>query len=312
MSETSAAHRTSVAVSVKETPGPQAPRFAPYAGRQRPFSIAMAPIDHADWLDIDDNRAAELALKRAIFGEEPAAFTEAEGTREAQAEAFGMLADYLGERGIVLPDAAAGPPLLAAALGVQDDLVLMRRGEDAWHLAAAALAFPSAWRLEEMFGLPMDDIHKDVPGWEGPMAARVKRIFDSLAPDALVGRLNWSVQAGEGLRQAHSKHYPPRKSPPGAPLFLRVERQTLRKLPVSGDLLFTIKVMLDPIEVLGERADGPTLAAMINEVIAGLDDGQLAYKNLTETKNAVMVRIEQAANCSRGAPAPAETLAGRP
>ena len=40
--------------------------------------------------------------------------------------------------------------------------------------------------------------------------------------------------------------------------FIRVERQTLRKLPVTGDILFTIRIHLDPMAALREPsgADG--------------------------------------------------------
>jgi hypothetical protein len=45
-------------------------------------------------------------------------------------------------------------PLKAAALLVQEDLILMRKGEDGWRLAAGSLCFPSSWTLTEKFGRP--------------------------------------------------------------------------------------------------------------------------------------------------------------
>ena len=47
------------------------------------------------------------------------------------------------------------PPLHAASLLVQEDLILMRRGETGWRLAAGSLCFPSSWLLTEKFGKPM-------------------------------------------------------------------------------------------------------------------------------------------------------------
>lgn len=85
------------------------------------------------------------------------------------------------------------PPLLAASLLVQEDLALMRRGEDGWRLAAASLCFPSPWSLAGKFGRPVDEIHGPVPGF-GPgsrPAGPIARMFDNLrfARDRLVAGL---------------------------------------------------------------------------------------------------------------------------
>ena len=178
---------------------------------------------------------------------------------------------------------------------VQDDLVLMRREPAGWHLAAAALAFPSSWRLAEKFGRPMDTIHADVPGWAGPMAGRVARIFDALRRDAPVWRLNWSIQFGGGLRMALPKNAaggaaPGRgDAPEGAPL-VRVERQTLRRL-ACGDILFTIKVMLDPVDAFARHPDGARLAGALASQLAALTPDQLAYKGLTDERETLLARL---------------------
>ncbi len=281
---------------------PPRPRHAPYAGRHRPFTIAMAPLDPADWLEIDENRDAELAERAAIFAAAPDAFMAEPDTLAAQTEAAALIAGFLAGRG--LPRATksvSATPLLDAALSVQEDLVLMRRGADGlWRLAAAALAYPSAWFLSEKFGRPMDEIHEDVPGWAGPMAGRVHRIFDALRPEAPVWRLNWSIQRGGGLRDARSKHRPAPLAPADAPVLVRVERQTLRKLPVSGDLLFTIKVALDPLAAIAAHPDGSRLAAALAARLRDLTPPELAYKNLAATRDGIAARLDAIA----GLPAP--------
>ena len=42
-----------------------------------------------------------------------------------------------------------------------------------------------------------------------------------------------------------------------AAAFIRVERQTLRKLPQSGDILFTIQIYLDPLGMIACHAGAP-------------------------------------------------------
>jgi hypothetical protein len=281
------------------TAAPVRPLHAPYAGRNRPFTIALSPLDPSDWIEVDDRREADLAEKAAIIAREADVVRAEPGMAAAEEEVRERIAAHLAARGIPAgPPAPDGSsPLVEAALMVQDDLVLMRRGPEGWRLASAVLAFPSSWSLAEKFGRPMDGIHADVPGWAGPMGVRVARIFDHLAPDAPVWRLNWSLQSGGGLRQARAKqvvnHGPDRD--PDAALLVRVERQTLVKLPHSGDILFTIKVMLDPVDAFRRHSEGARLAGALADQLAGLSADQLAYKGLAATRDAVLARLRAVA-----------------
>ena len=175
------------------------------------------------------------------------------------------------------------PPLHKASLLVQEDLILMRRGEDGWRLAAGSLCFPSSWLLTEKFGKPMSTIHEPVPGF-GPgtrNAGLIDRMFDRLQVGQPVERFNWSIQAGDALYHPLSNveridratgrpiRFPDVDS--AARAFIRVERQTLRKLPVSGDILFTIRIYLDPMGLLKSRPDRAVLAASFAEQLLALD-----------------------------------------
>lgn len=274
------------------------PLHTPWAGRHRPFTIAMAPLPEGEWLEVDDRREADLAQKCTILATAPDAFMAEPGTVAAQKEAAAMIAAHLSARGLGPgreDDAPAGaPPLMRAALTVQDDLVLMRRGEAGWRLAAAALCFPSSWSLSEKFGQPLDSLHESVPGWAGPMGTRVARIFDNLKEWPPVWRLNWSLQFGGGLRMARSKHDGPAPTGPIEALRIRVERQTLRRLP-GGDILFTIKVLLDPVASLETHPEGPRMAAAMARQLGDLDADELAYKGLVTTREAIVDRLAEIA-----------------
>ena len=74
----------------------------------------------------------------------------------------------------------------------------------------------------------------------------------------------------------------------GQPLVVElclVERQTLRKLPVSRDILFTIRIHLDPLKVLAGHPDRATLAASFAAQLEALDEPQLDYKGLTSDRD---------------------------
>src|SRR4051794_11701829 len=160
------------------------PRHTPYDGSSRLFQIGLKPLALADWIDVDERLPAYLGEKDRLFAERPDEVFAAEpGTEAAQREVLELLAAHLparfpeiyrrvGEAISVAPDrlvplAGNEPPLLTAARLVEDDLVLMRRGETGWRLAAASLSFPSSWSLREKFGRTIHEVHGPVPGFGG-------------------------------------------------------------------------------------------------------------------------------------------------
>ncbi len=250
------------------------PAHTPYDGSAKPFTIGLKPLDPATWIEIDDHLEAYLAEKERHFAERPAlVFAEEAQTRDAQQEALELLVSHLAahhadshaidtaavtigaHRHVALD--SAEPPLKTASRLVQEDLVLMRRGERGWRLAAASLCFPSSWSLAEKFGHPIEDIHTPVPGFgRGTRTALlINRIFDNLKPGQPVERMNWSLQADDALHKPMSSFQRNERAAarparfacddPSAGAFIRVERQTLRRLPASGDILFTIRIHLD-------------------------------------------------------------------
>ncbi|CCM76393.1 heme-dependent oxidative N-demethylase family protein [Rhizobium mesoamericanum] len=274
--------------------------YTPYCGSARPFTIGLMPLDLVRWIEPDSDWGRYIGEKRRLVEtRRDEIFVAEKDTVEAQQEVLDLLqanlADYHPTRPHSVADAAEqdAPPLLRAGLLVQDDLVIMRRREDGWYLVAGFVAFPSSWSLREKFGRPMHAIHADVPGFgEGTRnAALITRIFDNLQISQPVERLNWSVNATDDLFLPLSKH---RRPPSAEPFtlserFARVERQTLRKLPKSADILFTIRVYVDPIAAIACHPNAGKLAVSFAAQLDGLDGHQAAYKGLT------LQRVELAA-----------------
>jgi hypothetical protein len=288
-----------------------APAHTPYDGSSAPFTIGLKALDLHDWIEIDNHLGFYLSEKERLFGErQDEVFAAETDTEAAQREVLGLLAAHLpsrfpetyerhGNAILIHPldsmiDLDAPPPLWTAARLVPEDLVLMRRNESGWRLVAASLSFPSSWSLREKFGRTMTAIHEPVPDFgEGTRFDElINRMFDRLQPGNPVYRFNWSMQADRELFKPMSDHY--RVNRPGsrfpveevlAGTFIRVERQTLRKLPVSGDILFTIRIFLDPLQALRDHVEGPAAARALAGQLAGLDKRQLDYKGLTADRD---------------------------
>ena len=287
------------------------PAHTPYDGTSKPFTIGLKPLDVGRWLEIDEHYPAYLNEKQRLYAEMPEKVFVAEpDTRNAQQEVLDLIGEHLDRHFPNLPNSGALPPgdladhpLCRASLLVQEDLILMHRGEDGWRLAAGSLCFPSSWSLREKFGRSLEQIHVPVPGF-GPGSRPdllIVRMFDALAPDQLMERFNWSIQAGDALylplsneardQRAASR---PSKFPDGnlaARAFIRIERQTLRKLPASHDILFTIRIHLDPLSVLERHPDRTSLASSFAAQLGALDATQLDYKGMTADRDRLVEHL---------------------
>lgn len=287
---------------------------APIAGISTPFQIGLRPLDVAEWIDVDGELAAYLAEKRRVATLHSAETFAAEpGTEAAQGEVLSLLVEHLPQRfpaiygrvgetmrigaeGLVRLDAA--PALLTAAMLVQEDLVLMRQGEGGWRLAAASLSFPSSWRLGDKFGRPMHEVHGPVPGFNAGTrnAGMIERMFDNMRPEMPAIRWNWSLFSDPELFHPQSAHPPgPRFGARAESAFLRVERQTLRKLPASGDILFTIRIYVDPLAALERHSDGIGIAQAMIGQLRDMSEEQADYKGLAADRALLIARLGEIA-----------------
>jgi hypothetical protein len=264
-------------------PSPSAPRYSdptwadpPWAGPPG-FAIGLRRIAPEAWLEGGEARpwARKDRLLRAVPDK---VWGETQGSRPGQAEAAGLVAGALGLR--TRPDLR--PPLLAAARRVPDDLVLMERRAGDWAVSALSLSAGSFFTADEALGRDLATLHGPVPGFAGRFLLRVRRIFENLPSEDILERRNWSVVAWRGLyapeasaarRQALRQR--PRR--PGAGLYIRCERQTLRRLPQTGGLLFTIRIHLTPLRAL---AVDPEAAAVFAQAWAAAPEDFRRYKGL--------------------------------
>lgn len=277
------------------------------------FQIGLKPLDQAGWIDVDDELPVYLAEKNRLLTSDRAAVFAAEpGTEMAQAELRDHLAAHLCARfpGVYRRDGATmeiaganhialddNPPLVVAARLLQEDLVLMRKSEAGWRLAAAVLCFPSSWRLADKFGHLMHEVHAPVPGFgEGTRnATLIERMFDNLRPETGMIRWNWSLFGDPALHHPEPSHDVNRFGAQLQNVFFRLERQTLTKLPMSRDVVFTIRIYIDPVDALSRHAEGKGIAAALAGQLAALDAAQLEYKGLLRDRDRLARKLGEIA-----------------
>jgi dimethylamine monooxygenase subunit A len=285
--------------------------YLPFEAGPHRLQMGLMALKPRDWIEIDDTLAATLVAKRRLLAERrDEVFAALPGTETAGAEVLNLLAEHLPKRfptqyprmNTTIAIAATGElvgigtpgvhPLETASRLVPEDLCLMRRAGDSYILAAACVCFPSRWRLADKIGRSLAEIHGPVPGFADSLGRPVERFFDKITADRPVWRLNWTIHDSPELFQpAGAKRPPPRDF--AREVFLRVERQTLRRLAQSGDVLFTIRTYITP---LGEIAKDADTARRLAAAIENLPEALRDYRSLTQFADALVAWLRASAN----------------
>ena len=139
-------------------------------------------------------------------------------------------------------------PLIVSGRLAQEDWCLLDRYTEADNehkMLGAILCFPASWLLSEKIGRRLTAIHEPVNEYTDRIATGVQRIFDSLKPDKPVFRANFLSYNNPDLHQPRSIHDRRSKSE-NEMNWLRVERQTLRKLNRTSGIVFGIHTSVCP------------------------------------------------------------------
>jgi dimethylamine monooxygenase subunit A len=204
-------------------------------------------------------------------------------------------------------------PLEQAGRLVQEDFCVVQSGDKTWddktwrdktstdqtwddtyRLTAGAVCFPSNWLLSDKIGRALADVHGPVPGYAEKLASPVDRFFKNLAADTIMARANWHIhatpdlfQAGHRLDAATAAAITPANA--GEKLWLRVERQALRRLPQSGAVLFTIRTY---VTQLSEAVCDGKSAQNLEVAVRTMPDDVAHYRSMDAFRQALLEWLE--------------------
>ncbi|MEM6972376.1 MAG: DUF3445 domain-containing protein [Pseudomonadota bacterium] len=264
--------------------------FLPFLDSRTARAPGLSPLDPSNWILTGPDYAAQMRLRRRLVDARPEiVLGQTDDASEGLSELLDLLVAHLRDlpgfradgADLIRPDGVrvavqAEAPLVTIAQLVAEDFCLMQRRETGgeYCLMAAALCFPSRWSLGEKLGRPMTAIHEPVPDYDAVLARRVARVFDMLAPERPVFRVNWLMHDDPALHQtAHRAQGASTAHGPAAGLYLRTEHQTLRRLPRSGAIAFGIRTHITPIEGLR-----PLVRERLGAMLAGLDPATIDYR----------------------------------
>jgi hypothetical protein len=282
--------------TVIEQPG--RPRYLPFMDGPAPtdaagfrWRLGVRPLDLHDWIELGADVDEAIARKSTLSADHPdTVFAVLDGLEAESTEVAAALVAHLRTR---WPDryhdAHLDPalhPLDAAARLVPEDLVLLVERDGRLVFGGGSVCFPNRWDLRSKLGLSMADVHGPVDRLNDQLEAPIDAFFDRLTPQRSFWRLGWGILDTADWYTPVDGTAGPRPSDPGPhELFLRVERETLRRFASTNCVLFTIRTYVTPIT---DVAADPDVARRLADSLAALPDDVRRYKDVRTTADGLI------------------------
>lgn len=242
--------------------------------------VGTRPLDAAQWLLSDAETEPTIAMKHELLRTRRSEVVALlESGEDAAHEAAQLVADFAGKK----LQSTGIDALVEAALMVADDLVIMKSV-----VVAGVVCSPSRWRLSTKLGQDMLAVHRPVAKYAEQVGGAVDTTMARLKGDQPLVRSNWTIEDHCALFQPVGPTEPLVSDP--SHLWVRMERQTLRALPLCGGSMFTIRTYQQPITEYVAR--GAEKARALRSLIKRLPDDVAKYKSLLHYRESLLVWLE--------------------
>ncbi|MFM8651325.1 MAG: heme-dependent oxidative N-demethylase family protein [Acidimicrobiaceae bacterium] len=253
--------------------------------------LGTFPVEISNWLLRDAEFDLTLQLKKKLLATRR---NEVVGWQPGGDEVAQEAAQLVGEWVGVELKSSGIDALVEASLLVADDLAVLQPvksqdGSERLLLNAAVVCCPSRWMLSEKMGHNMLAIHEPVAKYADHVGAAVDTYFQRLTVEKPVWRSNWIIQDHPALFQPQIPSGPLVKTPDE--LWIRMERQTLRRLPKTGGILFTIRGYQQPLPEYLSRSK--LIAQNTRTLVERLPEDVAQYKSVLKYRPAIMNWINQ-------------------
>lgn len=199
-------------------------------------------------------------------------------------------------------DLAVGEPLHILLHNVPEDFGITMRDEKTgrYHLRAGMICSSLGWKLGQKIGMGLQGVHQEVPSYKEKMAFSMDRcvmhialynkqqvliylysFFTKMAAPSPIQRGSWGLEIGQPLflptdHPDWSNRDSQKESLREEDIYLRVDWQTLRRLPLSGAIIFNFKALYTP---LLEFADEPYIPSLVLKILNEGEAGIMKYKS---------------------------------
>jgi len=300
------------------------PAYQPYRWAGVDFALGLRPIRMSEWIQFSPRHAGNMSEKRARLGAQRDQYYRTlpeslEAQRELRARVVAHLATDHSDRyalaGSTLTshresrtwdlDDPDVEPLRQLGDVVEEDFMLLHEVEGVTRIIASSNAYSSSGRLVAAVGQTVHWAHIPVPTLSDKLGGRIDRVLSSVHEDTPCERFNWQVTPMATLFFPHDDPHRAnasamhavcdalRREPgrAGELLFIRVERQTLSRLPASRAVAFSLHTYSDPLSSLG--AD-PEAARSMLKLLEGYSASRWHYTEMDIVREPLLDYLRRA------------------
>lgn len=255
--------------------------YFPFTGENYKPQMGLRPLETSKWIEVCAKRPLHLQLKKTLLEKHRSQVLivhseMAAAIFELREQLHGHLREFHGlELAPLKEELDPEHAMEELALWTQEDWCLLDTDTS---LKAASVCFPSRWDLREKMGKKSDAIHEHVPHFS-TIAQPAQNFLDRLTVEKPMWRLNWTIHDSDQL-------FCPGPMPPKDGIhsgnvlertYLRMERQTLSRLPKSKAVAFSIRTHLYPLlEVATEKEKCEKML----QSLEGLDESTARYRGI--------------------------------
>jgi len=219
----------------------------------------IQPLEHSDLLYLEDDAfSAQMSYRDFLIREKRSeTFYLSEKALSTAKELLESILAILKNNSNykIYPDRVQRPdkkviflkednPIIIAGRLIQEDLLILHWDNtlEEHILEGGVLCFPALWTLREKINKPLSRIHKPVANYNDKITRSVQRMFNNLKVDKPIWRANWYLYNDPELFSPLSEEFShtTKKEYFEGNFWVRVERQTLKRLPVTNAIIFGI------------------------------------------------------------------------
>jgi hypothetical protein len=188
-------------------------------------------------------------------------------------------------------------PLMVLLNNIPEDFAIVLRNENdgMYYFRAGLVCSSLGWNVGTKIGMQLREIHKPIPDYKDKMQFSMDRYFSKMPTNAPIQRGSWGLEIGTPLFM-----------PPGDPhekyretqteglkiedCNLRVDWQTLRRLPLSGGVVFNFTALFTPVQ---EFRDEPYIPALLVKIMKEGKKSLMEYKNTWHVEHVCIPELEK-------------------
>lgn len=193
-------------------------------------------------------------------------------------------------------------PSLTIARLLQDDVAIMIENDKGeYYLKGGCIMLAGFWRLKDKLNTSLSTIHTsgDVPKYNTHLKKGMEKFFVRLTPEAPVVRNNYFIQTDDHLDWSSSigdennekvGWYTANPAKSIDQIWYRSERQSVRRLPITGAVIFTIRTYFLP---LTEMCKEPFIPKRLLDGIESWSDDVREYRGYEKFYETVLPYLRE-------------------